>query len=119
MRKFIAIASLCISMSATGATQVAFPTLNVARITLQDEGESTDPDRMLGELNYWSSASFDELLAFYVANPFVSNCKKNETAENYHCKLAKHGRVLFGDLFISEKPTAGQIEVYVSYVFRK
>jgi hypothetical protein len=101
--------------SAISQKEVNIPVLPESSIEYYDSMQSSDAGIMLFELSYLSSKTTQEALNFYLKSPYIKNCEKNNTANNYQCKFKTYGCVTSGDLFIDNKRKNDKIEIYANY----
>jgi hypothetical protein len=70
---------------------------------------------MMRQFEYTSSASPEELLQFYRSSEHTQSCDYNDMADNYMCKLAKHGKVFSGYVFIPSESKNGVTVIMADY----
>lgn len=120
MKKIITLLSFVMFVvMAHGNSEIEIPLYKVKKLNFNDSDKSSEPGLLMRQLEYLSTASTEELIEFYKKSPYVKSCSYNELADNYHCKLAKHGKVSSGDVFISTKSRNGLTEVFADYFYFK
>ena len=112
------IHSLFVSI-ALAESDVEIPVHQLVSVKYNDTMKSSNPEVMMRQFEYMSSATPDALLRFYRDSAFVESCEKNDMADNYMCVLAEHGKVHTGHVFISTKTTDDQTEVFADYFYNQ
>ena len=93
------------------------PILSLVKMNYNDVDPSSDPEVMMRQFEYISSASPEELLKFYRASEYIKSCDYNDMADNYICQLTKHGKVSSGYVFIPSKSKQGHVKILADYFF--
>lgn len=104
---------------AQAESDVEIPVHHLVSVKYNDAMQSSDPEVMMRQFEYMSSATPDALLQFYRNSAFVESCEKNDMADNFMCALAEHGKVRTGHVFISTKTTGDQTEVFADYFYNQ
>ena len=91
------------------------PVLKLVKMNFNELDPSSDPEVMMRQFEYTSSASPEELLQFYRDSEHTQSCDYNDMADNYMCKLAKHGKVSSGYVFIPSESKNGVTVILADY----
>ena len=121
-RKIITSLFLIYSMFvsiALAESDVEIPVHQLVSVKYNDTMQSSDPEVMMRQFEYMSSATPDALLQFYRDSAFVKSCEKNDMADNFMCALAEHGKVHTGHVFISTKTVDDQTAVFADYFYNQ
>lgn len=105
--------------SACVDSTVEIPLFEFDSMNFNDKDKSSNPKFMMRQLEYLSTASSSELLAFYENNEYTKHCKYNESADNYLCDLAEVGKVKSGMIAIPSKSKGDRTKVFANYFYYK
>ena len=91
------------------------PVLKQVKMNFNELDPSSDPEVMMRQFEYTSSASPEELLQFYRSSEHTQSCDYNDMADNHICKLTKHGKVSSGYVFIPSESKNGETVILADY----
>ena len=91
------------------------PVLKLLKMNFNELDPSSDPEVMMRQFEYTSSASPEELLQFYRSSEHTQSCNYNDMADNHICKLTKQGKVSSGYVFIPSESKNGVTVILADY----
>ena len=107
------------SLIASAEQNLEIPVFSLVKMNFNDLDPSSDPEVMMRQFEYISSASPEDLLKFYRASAHIQVCDYNDMADNYMCQLTKHGKVSSGYVFIPSKSKHGETVILADYFFKR
>ncbi|MCX7552263.1 hypothetical protein OS175_00105 [Marinicella sp. S1101] len=102
---------------AKAADDLEIPLYQMLKMNFNEADPSSNPEVMMRQFEYISSASLADILAFYRDSDHTQSCEYNDMADNYICRLAKHKKVSSGYVFIPAQSKGGEVTVLADYFF--
>lgn len=106
-----------VSLSTCTAQSLEIPVFSLVKINFNEVDPSSDPEVMMRQFEYTSSASAEVLLKLYRSSEHIKSCEYNDLADNYMCQLVKLGKVFSGHVFIPSNSNHGEVVIFADYFY--